>query len=186
MATNDTQNGRAVRSLIDVVAVEQYAPGMVRVVTWSDSYVVDARGGGCNCPDKEYNLPSDGATKCKHEHAAMLYDSELFPEFDVDNDLSTPTLSSSDDQTTTDEVATDGGHDRPADCSCRGDDDSLPCFPCVRDGFDTVNTSPEVATDGGSEGDVGDLHDDLQSDIAEAAPYANGDDYVSGPPEGSL
>lgn len=61
---------RAVRALMDVVAVERLAPGMVRVVTWSDAYVVDARGEGCACPDKEYNL--DGEGRCKHEIAAML------------------------------------------------------------------------------------------------------------------
>ena len=66
---------RAVRALSDVVAVERLGPGMLQVVTWSDSYVVDAREQGCNCPDKQFNLGN--SAKCKHEHAAILADTGL-------------------------------------------------------------------------------------------------------------
>lgn len=135
MATNDTTD-RAIRSLTDVAAVEQIAPGMVRVVTWSDCYVVDARGGGCNCPDKQYNEPGT----CKHEYAARLFDGDTVDRPTVDDDLSTASQ----------QVATDGGTDRPVDCECMDeyvDDDPLPCFPCVRDGFDVVNPSPPTDED---------------------------------------
>jgi hypothetical protein len=141
MATNATPSDsekRAVKALTDVVAVEQYAPGMVRVVTWSDAYIVDARGGGCNCPDKEYNIHESTASSCKHEQAAMLYDSDTVQSLTVDDDLSTPSASASQ------QVATDGGNVRPAGCGCMDEytlDDPLPCYPCVRDGFDNPNPS---------------------------------------------
>lgn len=77
--------GRAIRSLTDVVAVERHAPGMVRIVTWSDVYTVDARGEGCQCPDKEYNL--ELGEKCKHHAAAFLATSEYPAPWDVEDDL---------------------------------------------------------------------------------------------------
>ena len=63
-------DSRAVAAYQDVVAVESTAPGMVRVVTWSDAYTVDVRGGVCECPDYEYNL--EGRGRCKHLHAARV------------------------------------------------------------------------------------------------------------------
>jgi predicted nucleic acid-binding Zn finger protein len=60
---------RILGALTDVVAVEHVAPGMVRVVTVSGAYVVDARHESCECPDFEYNL--DGAERCKHLWAAL-------------------------------------------------------------------------------------------------------------------
>jgi hypothetical protein len=68
---------RAENALADVVAVERMAPGMCRVVTWSDAYPVDVRGGGCNCEDKQYNLAP--GEKCKHDRAAMLAMSDRYP-----------------------------------------------------------------------------------------------------------
>jgi hypothetical protein len=86
---------RAVRALEDIVAVEHVAPGMVRVVSWSDAYTVDARGEGCECPDKEYNL--DSGDFCKHHYAAILATAGNLPTpFEVSDDLSQ-------------RVATDGG-----------------------------------------------------------------------------
>jgi len=122
-------------------------------VTWSDSYVVDARGGGCNCPDKEYNIHESDASKCKHEQAAMLYDSDMVQSLTVDDDLSTPSVDSSADK----QVATDGGNERPVDCDCMDSyklDDPLPCFPCVRDGFDTPNPDPPSDEDAPTEADA--------------------------------
>lgn len=72
---------RAIRALEDVVAVEEIAPGMARVVSWSDQYVVDARGEGCMCPDKQYN----DVARCKHEHAALVADVDSFPSPYVKN-----------------------------------------------------------------------------------------------------
>ena len=52
----------------------------------------------------------------------------------------------------------------------------------------TQATFDEVATEGdeANTNQIGDLHDELQTDIAERAPYANGSEYVAGPPEGTL
>jgi hypothetical protein len=61
----------------DVVAVETVAPGLVKVVSWSDAYHVDVRGDGCNCKDQQYNLAPD--EECKHHHAAMLAMSDRYP-----------------------------------------------------------------------------------------------------------
>jgi hypothetical protein len=68
MAPNESEE-RAVRALTDVVEVEEQAPGLMRVVTWSDAYMVDARDAGCNCPDKKYR---DDISMCKHDAAAIL------------------------------------------------------------------------------------------------------------------
>ena len=63
-------DSRAVGAYEDVVAVEKEAPGMVRVVTWSDEYVVDVRHESCECDDMKYNLEGEG--RCKHLHAARV------------------------------------------------------------------------------------------------------------------
>jgi len=89
---------RAFRALVDVVAVERMAPGLVRVVTWSDAYDVDARHAGCACPDKEYNL--DGTELCKHEYAARVATSDVPAPYGVEESLAEPA---------TPAVATDGG-----------------------------------------------------------------------------
>ena len=119
---------RAVAALEDVVAVERIAPGLLRVVTWSDAYPVDARGAGCNCPDKQYNEPE----RCKHELGALLATSDLPTPFTVTDNLS-------------DRVATDGmgvsdagPNDRPpADAVCEDCErlpDDFPCVSCVISG----------------------------------------------------
>jgi len=93
----------------DVIAVETIAPGMIRVVTWSDAYPVDARDAGCNCPDKQYREVS----MCKHEHAALLADTELPTPFIVSDNLD-------------ERVATDNS--RCEDCADLPDD--FPCASC--------------------------------------------------------
>jgi hypothetical protein len=114
---------RAGRAVEDVVAVEQVAPGLVRVVTWSDCHTVDARDAGCNCPDKQYH----DASVCKHEYAAMLADVDRLPS----PGIVTPSLS--------ERVASDGG-ERPDECDCVdwNSDIDLPCWPCYRAGFETT------------------------------------------------
>jgi hypothetical protein len=115
---------RAERALTDVVAVERMAPGLVRVITWSDAWPVDARGEGCNCYDKEYNLgPGE---KCKHEHGAMLAMSDRYPAPGIVTD----NLSK--------RAVADGG-ERPDDCECDEliSNEPVPCWPCARDGFET-------------------------------------------------
>ena len=68
----------------DILAVERHAPGMVRVVTLGRCYVVDARDGGCLCPDKQYHNPD----MCKHEWAALLATDDSLPTpFFVADDL---------------------------------------------------------------------------------------------------
>ena len=84
---------RAYRALTDVIDVESVAPGMMRVTSWGGSYVVDARDGGCRCPDKEYNAP----LRCKHEIAAFMADTGM------------PCPWTPDEQTTDQRIMTDGG-----------------------------------------------------------------------------
>lgn len=64
------ETSRAFSAYGDVVAVEKDAPGVVRVVTWSDQYVVDVRHERCECDDMQHNLTGDG--RCKHLHAARI------------------------------------------------------------------------------------------------------------------
>jgi len=61
--------GRVVRAYTKVAAVERHAPGIVRVVTWSDVHVVDVRHESCDCKDQQYNL-GDGE-RCLHLWAAL-------------------------------------------------------------------------------------------------------------------
>lgn len=127
---------RILASYTDVVAVEHTAPGMVRVVTHSDSYTVDARHEACECPDYEYNL--DGQGRCKHLWAALRETDQL----------NTPTVLGLDDdlEQRPEPVACDGGQ-RPDDCNCPPNPSSgieLPCFQCYLAGHDTVNTEKEA------------------------------------------
>jgi hypothetical protein len=81
---------RAERACRDVLAVELFAPGMARVITLGGCYTVDARGEGCQCPDKEYHL--EAGEQCKHHAAAFLATSDDHPTpFLVREDLSTRT-----------------------------------------------------------------------------------------------
>lgn len=83
-------DARAVRALEDVVAVEQVARGLSKVVTWSDVYHVDARE-GCQCEDKQYNLgPGE---RCKHEISALMNDVDYLPSPWIDEtSAGTPTV----------------------------------------------------------------------------------------------
>jgi hypothetical protein len=96
MQPTKIDDDRAVRALTDVVACEEIAPGMMRVVTWSDEYRVDARDGGCECQDKQYNEPA----MCKHEIAASVAATGDLPvPYDAETPIETPA------------VATDGSGD---------------------------------------------------------------------------
>jgi hypothetical protein len=119
-------SNRAENALADVVAVERMAPGLCRVVTWSDAYPVDVRGEGCNCPDNQYHLTPD--ERCKHEVGAMLA---------MRDDVETPGLAVEN----LDARAVADGGERPDECACM-DDTNLPCSPCYVSGFETIN--PEV------------------------------------------
>lgn len=66
---------RVVRALIDIVAVEQQAPDMVRVVTVSDHHIVDTRHERCTCSDMQYQLRGEG--RCKHLWRALLEMNQL-------------------------------------------------------------------------------------------------------------
>lgn len=123
---------RAVRACEDVLTVETFAPGMARVITLGGAYTVDARGQGCQCADKEYNLGH--GEMCKHHAAAFLATSDAHP---------TPFMTTEN----VDErpVATDGGADRPDDCECAGAD-KLVCWPCKQAGFDDP---PDADADSG-------------------------------------
>jgi len=78
---------RILAALTDVVAVEDEAPGMLRVVTLSDEYVVDARHEACECGDYQYRLDGDG--RCKHLwHALAVADQIPLPShLALDDDL---------------------------------------------------------------------------------------------------
>lgn len=133
--TSDAEQ-RAIAAYHDVVAVEQMAPGLVRVITWSDAYPVDARDAGCNCPDKQYH----NADICKHEHAAIASERD---------DLPTAGFTTED---VTTRVATDGGEQetlvqdtRPEGCVCWDVSARLPCFPCHAAGFESQNPAEPAA-----------------------------------------
>jgi hypothetical protein len=112
---------RAVRAFEDVVAIERMAPGMMKIVTWSDAYVVDSRDAGCNCEDKQYNLPDEGA-RCKHDWGALLADVDALPSPGIVTDnLDTRAVA-------------DGG-ERPGDCEC-DTKLTIPCAACGIAGFD--------------------------------------------------
>lgn len=181
-----TGEDRAVRALTDVVAVETIAPGMVRVVTWSDAYTVDARDAGCNCPDKQYNEPD----MCKHEYSALIADRDDAPTpFTVTDNLS-------------ERVMADGGvereypgewevvdHDRdnhqPADSRSDAED-----MKETAEGFgsDNVEILPPVdddesaETDGGTYAECGICGDDVDIAEARAGPQGvpiHGDCYTN-------
>jgi len=136
---------RAIAAFEDVVAVEDVAPGMVRVVTWSDAHMVDARDGGCMCEDKQYR----GVPMCKHELAALTSDVDRLPAAGM-------VVDSLDERT---EVATDGGSERPDDCECWDVDAELPCWACARDGFDAQNPAEPAADDADEPVTVEDKHE---------------------------
>lgn len=68
---------RAERAATDILAVEETAPGMARVVTLTGCYTLDARGQACQCPDKEFNLAA--GEFCKHYAGAILAGSDDLP-----------------------------------------------------------------------------------------------------------
>ncbi len=78
---------RVVRALTDVVAVEQQAPDMVRVISVSDEHIVDTRYGRCTCFDMQYNLQGEG--RCKHLWRALLETNQLpvNPIFGLNNKI---------------------------------------------------------------------------------------------------
>lgn len=107
-----TDDARAVRALTDVIAAEEVAPGLMRVVTWSDEYYVDARDGGCLCPDKEYH----DAAICKHEYSALVADVDRLP---------TPYVQNIEDRPT---ALADGGEPCEECAALPGD---WECWPCA-------------------------------------------------------
>jgi len=115
---------RLVSSYVDVVAVEYNAPGMVRVVTVSDAYIVDCRQEVCSCPDFEYNL--DGEGRCKHINAALRETDQL----------PTPTVFGYDESLTTrpdDQLEDDSAQpDRPTEAEAEAVTDGGQSF----DGFE--------------------------------------------------
>lgn len=78
---------RVVKALTDVIAIEQQAPDMVRVITVSEAHIVDTRYERCTCSDMMYNLQGEG--RCKHLWRALLETSQLplDPIFGLDDNL---------------------------------------------------------------------------------------------------
>ena len=110
----------------DVLAVEHHAPGMCKVVTWNDAYIVDARHGVCQCKDYEYNLDGGEKGDCKHLIAAKDATDQLpFQTFELVESVNERA------------VMADGG--RPDGCNCpEGHELETPCFQCFLNGFDTA------------------------------------------------
>jgi hypothetical protein len=69
------ETDRVVRALTDVIAVEQQAPDMFRVITVSDEHIVDTRHERCTCFDMQYHLQGDG--RCKHLWRALIETNQL-------------------------------------------------------------------------------------------------------------
>jgi len=101
---------RAERALTDVVAVEDIAPGMARVVTVTSSHTVDARSGACTCDDHQYNIDFAAGERCVHYLAAMLYARNDIPGVSMDDDLGGQTLVADGGQ-----VMADNGDSHPAE-----------------------------------------------------------------------
>ena len=137
--------------------------GVFLVVSESGSeYTVDVHAGSCSCPDHEYN-----DNHCKHLRRTILETGmrpvraiyldalDVSSQFDGEHvdgepDVVPPQTGIDAGADVAHAVATDGGAERPADCSCvapsdREDGRELPCFPCYNAGFRSPN--PEVATD---------------------------------------
>jgi len=130
--------------------------GIFSVTTESGSeYRVDAVEGRCTCPDAQYNLNDDES--CKHvRRVAFATGERPIPSWvnteAVDSQLGHhveggPVVVASDGGTTVEgadaTASVDGDQansDRPEDCACVNwnSNTDLPCWPCYRDGFDTV------------------------------------------------
>jgi len=77
---------RAVRAFSQIASVERLGGDIVRVVSISDTYVVDVREQRCECPDYERNLDRRG--HCKHLIAALDATGEVdLTDREVDVDL---------------------------------------------------------------------------------------------------
>jgi hypothetical protein len=108
---------RAARAYEDVLAVEyDEETDLLRVVTLSDSYLVDDRDGVHACPDREYN----DVDLCKHLVAALATTGELnVPTgWAIVEDLS--------ERPEDPEVRADGGETSRSACWCA--DADIPCF----------------------------------------------------------
>lgn len=148
---------RDVRALTEYMTVLSKGGDIYEVVTESgSSYRVDALEARCTCPDKQYNL--DDGELCKHERRVRFATGQWSIPAWTDADAIDPHLG--EQLTATPRItATDGGitevreneHDtdeergRPDDCDCGdwNDGQSLPCWPCYRDGFETPNPNTE-------------------------------------------
>ncbi|QLK27193.2 SWIM zinc finger family protein [Natrinema zhouii] len=120
--------------------------GEFEIVSESGStYLVDAFGGTCTCPDCQHNN-----NHCKHlrrvtfETGMRPLDALLLDQLDVSDQLNgehvdgepkvVPPQDSLDTDTETAERAIADGGQRPADCCCVEGHD-LPCFMCYNAGF---------------------------------------------------
>lgn len=118
-----------------------------------ENYLVDARDGGCGCPDARYR-----DMQCKHARRVAFATGERPIPAGVDgvdeqlgeHTDATPQVAATDGGADV-IVAGDGaeilggddvqepGDDRPDDCQCWDADGDLPCWPCYRDGFEEPN-----------------------------------------------
>ena len=144
---------RVIRALLDVVAVDEIAPGMHRVTSWGGSYVVDARDGGCECPDMTHNDPPGGM--CKHHWAALMADTGM------------PCPWTPDEQTTDERIMTDGGVSMTFK-------DELNTLLAENDDYHTVidweNNNARTAENAGAAADMADTVRDLGSNDVTIVP----------------
>jgi len=155
---------------------------VVSVISHSgENHTVDVAEGRCTCKDAEYNLPDGDRKVCKHVERARVatggqvldaavirhLGDEIDPQLGAHADG--PTVATADggiivadddgeiiDETDDEVEGEDDG--RPEDCACRcfeTDGVDLPCWPCYRDGFETVADGVEIV-----DGEEPDAQDD--------------------------
>lgn len=145
----DSRDERALTEYLTVLEDVGRAAGaddLYLVVSQSGSeYLVDARGGSCECPDHQHR-----DVRCKHVRRVAFATGERA----VPAGICLDTI----DEQLGDHVSgcprfvvPDGGTDikaekhaededeRPGDCDCIEALGDLPCWPCYRDGFEEPN-----------------------------------------------
>ena len=171
IASRDVRALTEVMTVCNNIGRARGAADLYIVVTQSgNEYLVDIREGACECSDAQYNLPTDdGRQTCKHV-ARITYETGMRPiphwverdrlddqllaaehvtgeprfvHIDVETDV---------EANTAPRAIADGGETledgpssediRPANCSCLSSFETLPCWPCWRNGHHSPN--PEV------------------------------------------
>jgi predicted nucleic acid-binding Zn finger protein len=149
----DKRDARALSEAMVVLPDEEKARGadglfVVIGENSNGSYLVDTVTGACECPDHQYNLPTDdGRETCKHvARAEYATGQRAIPQWmnpdAVDSNLGCatddgPRYAATDggEILTDDDDTDDTDPYRPDDCSCLGSFEDLCCFACWQSGF---------------------------------------------------